>query len=100
MRLPRFAVKYRLWKLDVGHAEIADRGTERGIVDAHADHDAERVETVEQPLTEFGILREMGVDVQRLRIHRQQAEHRIVHLGDGPAEFVMKLLADLELFEI
>src|SRR5260370_3461751 len=39
MRLQRIAVKHRFWKLDVGHAQIADRGAQRGVVDAHADHD-------------------------------------------------------------
>jgi hypothetical protein len=42
----------------------------------------------------------MGVEMQRLRIHRQQAEHGIIHFGDGAAEFVMKFPADLELLEI
>src|SRR5215204_2648472 len=31
MRLQGVAVEYRLWKLDVGHAEIADGGAERGV---------------------------------------------------------------------
>ena len=55
---------------------------------------------VEQPLAEFRGFREMGVDMQGLWIHRQQAEHGIVHFGDGPAEFVMKFPADLEFLEI
>jgi hypothetical protein len=38
--------------------------------------------------------------MQRLRIHRQKAEQRIVHLGDGPGEFMMKFPTDLELLEI
>ena len=100
VRLERIAVKHRFWKFDVGHAEVTDRGAERRIVDAHADHDAERIKTVEQPLSELGFLGKMGVDVQRLRIHRQQAEHRIVHLGDGPAEFMMEFTANLEFLEI
>src|SRR6267142_4049148 len=100
VRLERIAVKYRFWKLDVGHAEVADRGAERRIVDAHADHDAERIEAVEQPLAEFGIFGEMRIYMQRLRVHGQQAEHRVVHLGHGPGEFMMKLPADLELLEI
>src|SRR5262245_29278791 len=42
----------------------------------------------------------MRIDVQRLRVQRQQAEHCIVHLGHGPAERVIEILADLELLEI
>src|SRR6202011_4509656 len=55
---------------------------------------------VEQPLAEFGVFGEMGVDMQRLRIHGEQAEHRVIHLGNGPAEFMMKLPTDLELLKI
>src|SRR5215211_842578 len=77
-------MKHRLWKLDIGHAQIADRRAKRGVVDAHPDHYSERIEAVEQPLAVFGFFCKMSVDMQRLRIHRQQAEHRIIHLGDGP----------------
>src|SRR6185369_6598771 len=35
MRLERIAVNHRLWKFNVGHAEVADRGAQRRIVDAH-----------------------------------------------------------------
>src|SRR5437016_5579362 len=84
VRLERIAVKHRLWKLDVGHAEVTDRGAQRRVVDAHPDHDAERIKAVEQPLAELGILGEIRIDMQRLRVHGQQAEHRVVHLGHGP----------------
>jgi hypothetical protein len=42
----------------------------------------------------------MGIEMQRLRIKRHKTEHRVVHLGDGTAEFVVKLVADGEFFEI
>src|SRR5512147_216468 len=38
VRFQRVAMEHRLRKLDISHAQIADRGAERGIVDAHADH--------------------------------------------------------------
>jgi hypothetical protein len=100
VRFERIAVKHRLWKLDVSHTKIADRRPKRGVVYAHSDHDAESVKAVKQPLTEFGIFREMSIKVQGLRVHRQQAEHCVVHLGDGPAEFMMKFSAYLKLLEI
>src|SRR5438552_4048939 len=100
VRLQRIAVKHRLWKLDVGHAQIAHRCAERSVIDAHPDHDAERVEVVEQPLAIFRLLRKMRVKMQRLRIHGQQAEHRVVHLGHGSGEFMMKLPPNLEFLEI
>jgi hypothetical protein len=43
---------------------------------------------------------EMSVEVQRLRVHGQEAEHRVVHLGHGPGEFMVKFLTDLKLLEI
>src|SRR5882757_8386352 len=54
--LQRIAMEHGFWKFDVGHPEIADGGAERRIVDAHPDHDAERVEAVEQPLAVLGLL--------------------------------------------
>jgi hypothetical protein len=42
----------------------------------------------------------MRVDMQRLRVHGQQAEHRVVHLGDGPGELMMEFAPDLEPLEI
>src|SRR4029453_2993962 len=43
VRPQRVAMEHGLGKLDLGHAEIADGGAERGIVDAHSDHDSQRV---------------------------------------------------------
>src|SRR5436190_1379426 len=74
VRPQRVAVEYGFREFDLGHSEIADGGTERGVIHAHADHDAERVEAVEQPLAELGFLGEMRIEMQRLRIHGQQAE--------------------------
>src|SRR4051812_43775573 len=53
MRFQGVPVEYRLRKFYVSHAEIADGGAQRGVINAHADHDAERVETVEQPLAKL-----------------------------------------------
>jgi hypothetical protein len=40
------------------------------------------------------------VDVKRRRIDGEQAEHRIVHLGDRSAERVMEFLTDIKFLEI
>src|SRR4051812_46982316 len=100
MRFQRVAVKHRLGKLDVGHTEVADGRSQRRIVYAHPDHDGQSVKTIKQPLAEFGILRKMSVKVQWLWVHGQEAEHRVVHLGDGPAEFMMKLPTYFKFFKI
>src|SRR5436190_13858351 len=94
------AVEHRLGKFDLGHTQIANGGAERGVIHAHADHDAERVEAVEQPLAELGLPGELGIEMQRLRIHGQQAEQGVVHLGHGAGEFMVELLADHKLLEI
>ena len=73
MSFQGIAMEYRLRKLDIGHAEIADGGSKRGVVHAHADHDPERVEAVEEPLAELGCFGEMSIKVQRLRVHCEQA---------------------------
>src|ERR1700745_2329026 len=100
VRSQRIAMENGLGEFHLGHAQIADSGAERGVVDAHADHDAERVEAVEQPLAELGLLGEMRIEIQRLLIHGQEAEHGVVHLGDGAGEFVMEFLPDHEFLEI
>ncbi|MGY4464400.1 hypothetical protein ACVWWK_000082 [Bradyrhizobium sp. LB9.1b] len=70
------------------------------IIDRHADHDAEGVKAVENALAELGLGRKMRVDVQRLRVERQQAEHGVVHLRDGPAQGMPELLAHGKILEI
>src|SRR6478672_1567218 len=42
----------------------------------------------------------MSVDMERLRIERQEAEERIVHLRDGPRKRVCELLSHLEVLEV
>ena len=42
----------------------------------------------------------MLVDMHRVLVHAQQAEQRIVELGDGAAGPVPEFLARLQVFEI
>ena len=69
-------------------------------IDAHFAEKTEFGQRLFNSLYTLGIMIGMSVDMQRLRIYRQQAEHRVVHLGDGPAEFMMEFAADLEFLEI
>src|SRR5882724_4542388 len=57
----RVAVEHRLREAHVGHAEIGDRRPERRVVDAHADHEAEREEAVDDALAELGAGGEMRI---------------------------------------
>ena len=66
----------------------------------HADHQPQREQRVDDALAEFGGLRKLLVQMQRLRIQRQRAEQHIVHLGDGAAERMLEGLAFVEVLEI
>ena len=77
------AVEHGLGKPHVGHAEVADGGAERGVVDRDADHQAQREQAVDQRLAPLGLGREVMVDVQRLRVVGEAGEQRVVHLRDG-----------------
>ena len=96
----RIAMKNGLREDNVCHPEIGHGRAERGVINGHVDHDAQRIKTVEDALPEFRRCGEMGIDMQRLRIQRQQTEHRIVHFGDGSGKRVLELLPDLEILEI
>ena len=86
----RVAVEHRVGEFHVGHAEIADGRAERGVADGDADHQAEREELVDQRLAPLGLGRELGIEMQRLRIVGQAGEQHVVHLGDGPRDRVLE----------
>ena len=77
--------EYRLGKPHLAHPQIGDRGAECRVADADADHEAQSKRAVYQTLPEFGPFGEFGIEMQRLRVHRQGAEQHVVHLGDGAA---------------
>ena len=96
----RVAVEYRLRKAHVGHAEIGDRGAQRRVADADADHQAQGEDAVDQRPAELGRFGELGVEMQRLRVHRHRREQHVVRLGDGAGHRVLEHLAFGELLEI
>ena len=74
---------------------------ERGVVDRDADHQPEREEAVHQRLTPLGLrLREVAVDVERLRVEGEGREEDIVHLGHRPPDLVAEQAPDLELLVV
>src|SRR4029078_8029672 len=76
---------------DIPAENIRNAHTEEQRVDESADHDIP---------AELGPLREMPVDVQRARRHRQHAEQVILRLGDGAPGPVMKDIARLVVAEV
>jgi hypothetical protein len=88
-------------KLHLGHAEIADGGAERRLVDGDADHQAEGEQRVHQRLAELALrLGEVPVDMQRLRVIGEAGEQDVVHLRDGSPDRVLEHRAFGKLLEI
>ena len=71
------------------------------VVDGDADHEAEGEQAVDQRLAKLRLgLAEVPVDVQRLRVVGEGAEHHVVHLGDGARQGVVEFHAHFEFFVI
>ena len=51
-------------------------------------------------LAELGLFAELGVQMQRLHVHRERRDQQVVGLGDRAAGLMLKRFADFELFEI
>src|SRR6266852_3621879 len=95
------ALEQRMRELDLGHAQIGDRGPHREVVDRDADHQPEREQRVHQRLAPFGLLlAEMPVDVQRLRVERHVGEQHVVRLRHRAGEAMLEGLAERKILEI
>src|SRR5260221_3123341 len=99
-RMDGVAVKHRLGEAHVGHPEIGDRRADRGVAHREPDHQAEGEQAVHETLAEFARGGELGVEMERLRVHRHHREQRVVRLGDGAADRVLDGLSDGEFLEI
>ncbi len=80
----RVAAEHRRRKLDLLPAEIGLCFL-RGVGDAHADDDGHRQRACDDEPAELGLARIFRVEVQRMRVHRQQREPGVVGLRDRPA---------------
>ena len=67
---------------------------------AHPNHQTDDDRPLHQPLAMLRSRRIMLVDMQRVLVHAQQAEQRVVELSDGPAGPVPKRLARFQFFEV
>ena len=90
------ADKHRARESDIGHAEIRDRGAERRVAHGQSDHQTERKDAVDDALSEFRVLGEFRVEVQRLRIVRQRGKQQIVGLGHGSCDRMHEHTANFE----
>src|SRR5579871_37320 len=96
----RVADEHRLGELDLFEAEIADRGAEREIADREPYCEAEREDRIYQALTELGLFAELGVQMQRLHVHRERGDQQVVGLGYGAPGLMLEGLADFEFLEV
>ncbi len=80
--------------------EVGDDGAVRRVGDSEADGQRHGVETVDHPLAELRLARELGVQMERLLVHGQIAEALIVALAYRPALLVADGLALGELLEV
>src|SRR5215831_2020537 len=94
----RVALEDRMRQLHVFPAEIRD-AVDGEIDHRLAGHEREREARVHERLLELSMARVLGVEVNRVRIHRQTREPDVVGLRDGPAERVLVDVADDEVFE-
>ncbi len=79
------AMEHRRGKIDVGHAEISDRGAQRGVRARRSRSSGREVNSgVDQGLAEFGFSGEMEIDVQGLRVEGHVGKQHVVHLRDRP----------------
>src|SRR3546814_10790912 len=69
--IDRISVEYRRGQLDVGPAEIGD-GLLAQVADAHPRDDGKGQRAVDQRLSELALRRVFGIEMQRVRVHRQQ----------------------------
>src|SRR5215472_9466082 len=100
LRTQGIADEDRVGEAHIVHAKVRYRGTQGGIADRNPDHQAERKDTVDQPLPELRLLDELHIEMQRLRIVGQGGEEQIVGFRNGARDGVVEHLADLELVKI
>jgi len=67
---------------------------------AHSNHETDHDRPFHQSLPVLCTGREMFVDMHRVLVHAQQAEQRIVELGNGAAGPMPEFLSGLQVFEI
>ena len=64
------------------------------------DHEPEREQAVHDALPELGLLGELVIEMERLRVVGERAEQNVVVLAHRAPQRVVEHLADLELFEV
>ncbi len=99
LAVERVAVEHRSGVLELFGGEVGDRLAAH-VADGHAERQRvhERADHDVAPL--LGLVRIHVVDVQRVVVHRDQAEEVVVSLGHGLRRPVLVYGSDLELLQI
>lgn len=82
---------------DVVVAEVCDNRAVGRLGDGHRDRERHSEQTVDEALAEVGVGGELGVEMERLLVHREVAETLVVRLADRTPSVVFYRFADLEL---
>ncbi len=98
--MQRIAMENGLGEAHLIHAEIGDRGAERGFADRNADHQAQRVERIDDAGAEFGGLGIFLVQMELGGVVGHGGEEDVVGLRHRAADRMGEGLADGKLVEI
>src|SRR5262245_18496358 len=79
--------------LEVRERVLAD------VAHAHPDREREDERAVHETAAVLALAREVLVDVERVRVHREEREPRVVEVADRPSRPVLDDLADGEILE-
>src|SRR5579863_4808431 len=100
LRIDGVAMKRRMLVLERLHLEVGDR-LAADVCNAHPDREAVHEISDHDVAPELGLrLRVVRVGVERVMVHREQAEEMVVRLGDRLAGPVPVRRADVELLEV
>ena len=82
----RVADQYRHREGRLLEAQVGHRGAQRRVTHAYPDHQPQGQQAVHQAFAELGAGRELGIEVQGLRVVGHKAELEVVGLGDGAGQ--------------
>src|SRR5216684_6997059 len=96
----RIADEDRFGKFGLLETQIAYCRSERQLADRKANHQPQCEDAVDQTLAELRVLREFGIEMKRLRVHRQRREQQIIGFRNCAAGLMAEHIADAKFLKI
>ena len=96
----RVADKDRIGEGGFIETQVAKGRAESGIPDRETNHQAERIDAVNQHLAMNGCFRELPVQMQWLRIMGQRGDQQVVGFRDRSTWLMLKCVANIEFFKV